>query len=70
MEKSALDSTHLNDMKDSDSERNGEVIAGEPLLNHGGRGATHRGLRNYQVNMIGFCGGIVCSSPGVLWVQN
>lgn len=27
-------------------------------LNVGGRGATQRALRNYQVTMIGFCGGI------------
>ncbi|KAJ5281919.1 amino acid permease/ SLC12A domain-containing protein [Penicillium angulare] len=27
-------------------------------LNHGGRGATQRRLRNYQVTMIGFCSGI------------
>jgi yeast amino acid transporter len=27
-------------------------------LNVGGRGATQRRLRNYQVTMIGFCAGI------------
>ncbi|KAI9036183.1 putative amino acid permease [Aspergillus affinis] len=30
----------------------------EVQLNVGGRGATQRRLKNYQVNMIGFCGGI------------
>ncbi|KAJ5376583.1 amino acid permease/ SLC12A domain-containing protein, partial [Penicillium cosmopolitanum] len=30
----------------------------ELQLNIGGRGATHRRLHNYQVTMIGFCGGI------------
>ncbi|KAJ5223473.1 hypothetical protein N7468_008015 [Penicillium chermesinum] len=33
-------------------------IKGEMELNVGGRGATQRRLRNYQVTMIGFCGGI------------
>ncbi|KAK5202465.1 hypothetical protein LTR41_011787 [Exophiala xenobiotica] len=60
MEKTIADSV-FGDMKDNDSERveeHGDILAGELRLNHGGRGATHRGLRNYQVNMIGFCGGI------------
>lgn len=30
----------------------------ELAINHGGRGATQRRLRNYQVTMIGFCSGI------------
>lgn len=33
-------------------------LKGELELNVGGRGATQRRLKNYQVSMIGFCGGI------------
>ncbi|KAJ5664993.1 uncharacterized protein N7477_007441 [Penicillium maclennaniae] len=33
-------------------------LKGEMELNVGGRGATQRRLRNYQVTMIGFCSGI------------
>ncbi|PYI02796.1 proline-specific permease [Aspergillus sclerotiicarbonarius CBS 121057] len=33
-------------------------LKGEMELNVGGRGATQRRLKNYQVSMIGFCGGI------------
>ncbi|KAG2413347.1 hypothetical protein HFD88_002536 [Aspergillus terreus] len=33
-------------------------LKGEMQLNVGGRGGTQRRLRNYQVRMIGFCGGI------------
>lgn len=33
-------------------------VKGELELNVGGRGATQRRLRNYQVTMIGFCSGI------------
>ncbi|PYH98467.1 amino acid permease [Aspergillus ellipticus CBS 707.79] len=33
-------------------------LKGEMELNIGGRGGTQRRLKNYQVSMIGFCGGI------------
>ncbi|GLA00020.1 hypothetical protein AnigIFM60653_007087 [Aspergillus niger] len=36
----------------------GPPLKGELELNVGGRGATQRRLKNYQVSMIGFCGGI------------
>ncbi|KAJ5191804.1 Proline-specific permease [Penicillium cinerascens] len=57
MEKSTLATDIRPDvpLENEDYEAN---LKGEMELNVGGRGATQRHLRNYQVTMIGFCSGI------------
>ncbi|KAJ5134736.1 hypothetical protein N7448_000244 [Penicillium atrosanguineum] len=55
MEKSTLATDIQPDVKLDDHDA---PLKGEMELNVGGRGATQRRLRNYQVTMIGFCSGI------------
>jgi len=46
------------DAKPEEYDAHDANLKGEMELNVGGRGATQRRLRNYQVTMIGFCSGI------------
>jgi amino acid transporter len=57
MEKSNLATNIQPDVKLEDEEYDVN-LKGDMELNVGGRGATQRRLRNYQVTMIGFCSGI------------
>jgi amino acid transporter len=57
MEKSNLATDIQPDVK-LENEEYDVNLKGDMKLNVGGRGATQRRLRNYQVTMIGFCSGI------------